>query len=317
MVRLAATAPSIHNAQPARWRSVVGGLEIAADLSVRLPQADPEGAGVALSVGAAVEATVLALSRSDVAAEVTPLWAGDDARSWPGHRMAARLTLSDGAPLPLADQLEARFTWRGRFETAPPRLFGWTRGDTVMVLDEDGRGALAALNDEASLRILRGKAFRQELLGWMRLTTRHPRYRFDGLSRAALRLSPRDAKSVKLGLGPLWPLLDWAGRAEALVAEAPLTMSAPLIALFHAPRGADPMETGRGYLRMWLEATALGLAGWPMAALSDDAEARAEVEARFPMPEGHRLVQALRFGVPTGDRPPRFRRAIEEVLSDG
>lgn len=315
VVTKANLAPSIHNAQPARWRLTGEVLEIAADLAVRLPQADPDGRGIALSMGAAVEATVLALGSHDHNAQITMLWDAQDCDSWPGHRIAARLHLHPGQPSKLAQQLEARQTWRGAFADEVPQLFGWTRPDTLLVMDEASRAEIAAMNDAAALGIMRQKPFRQELLSWMRLTPKHPRYQYDGLNTLNLRLDKGATKTVRLGLGPLWGMLDMTGRTAALTAEAPLTMTAPIIALFHAETGACPLQTGRDYLRMWLEATQLGLSGWPMAALSDDPETRATIAANWPLGPHRELIQAIRFGIAPGPRPPRSRRPIREILS--
>lgn len=313
IVARANLAPSIHNAQPTRWRQTVAGIEVAADLGVTLPQADPQGRGVALSVGAAIEATVLALGAVGIGAEVKSVWGQNDRTTWPGHRLAAQLLLTAGSEDPIAAQLENRLTWRGAFDTDNPAPAGWTRDDTHLVINEGARQQIADLNDDASLGILRDPAFRRELLGWMRLTPRHPRFRYDGLSRDSLRLGKGDAKKVRLGLGPLWSLMDMTGRSAALTAEAPLTMSAPLIALFCAPLGACSVATGRAYLRMWLEATQLGLVGWPMAALTDDPGARQMLETRYPIGYSTEIIQVLRFGVASGRLPARSRRPINEV----
>ena len=73
IVALANLAPSIQNAQPARWRLVGDRIEIGADRSIILPQADPTGRHIGLSCGAALEATVLALSKHGVGGTVTDL----------------------------------------------------------------------------------------------------------------------------------------------------------------------------------------------------------------------------------------------------
>ena len=316
VVQRANLAPSIHNAQPARWRMQGDTIEIAAELQIQLPQADPQGEGIALSVGAAVEATVLALGNYGLGAEVTTHWAEDDRHTWPRHRLAARLTLRPGTAQPLADQLEQRFTWRGSFADEVPQLYGWSRDDTRLAMDPAGRAEIAALNDAASLNILRRKAFRQELMSWMRLKPGHPRYQYDGLSAQSLRLSPRDVKSLKLGFGPLWRFLDLTGRTAELTAEARFTQTAPIIALFHADTKACPIDVGRAYLRMLLEASKLGFAAWPMTALTDEPSAAAEVTARYPIGPDRRLWQVVRLGKPTGPIPPRHRRPTGEIVHD-
>lgn len=313
VVARARLAPSIHNAQPARWRLRGDVIEIAADFRVALPSADPSGESIGLSCGAAVEATLLALP---YAAQVSDVWDERDFYTWSGHRMVARIKVGS-APHEdaLSPQLERRFTWRGAFETEPPRLFGWTREDAVLVIDEPTRRWIAALNDTSSLEILRDRAFRRELLGWMRLKESHPRTLYDGLSMAALRMNAQMAKTVRLGFGPLWSLLDMFGRTKVMTAEADVTMTAPVLACFHRPAGESPVASGRAYLRLCLEAAHLGLQAWPMAALTDDAQAAEEITQRLAIGPDRKLAQVLRLGAPRGEQTPRARRPLDELIA--
>lgn len=59
---LASRAPSVHNSQPWRWRVRESVLELFADPSMRLPTVDPDGRGLTLSCGAALNHCVVALS---------------------------------------------------------------------------------------------------------------------------------------------------------------------------------------------------------------------------------------------------------------
>ncbi len=316
VVARARLAPSIHNAQPARWQLDCEAIHVCANLNVTLPNADPTGHGIGLSCGAAVEATVLALSEMGIGAKVTDVWDDDDRSFLKGHRLAACIIFQgkvepDGLTAHLAD----RFTWRGPFAPENPALYGWTRADTALVCDRPQRDWLAMLNDAVSLPILRQKPFRTELMSWMRLTPDHPRLAYDGMGRDALVMTPKIARKVALGFGPLWPLLNALGRTKDLTAEAPLTRTAPVIACFHRPKSESAVTTGRAYLRLWLEATALGLAGCPMAALSDTPEAAAQIAEQFGIPPDRKLIQVIRFGVSLGQQPARARRPIKELIS--
>lgn len=310
-------APSIHNAQPARWRLRKDVIEVGADLSVTLPAADPDGASVGLSCGAAVEATVLACKARGLIVHVVDHWDDDNRHTWPRHRLAAQIYLSeDGKPDALYDQLNARFTWRDAFQLETPRLYGWTRPDMTLVIDAATRAWLADANDAASLAILNDTAFRRELLHWMRLDPAHPRWDFDGLSRDVM-LMPKDvARKVRLGFGPLWPLLRLTGGTKTMTAERDVTLTAPILAAFHVPTETSMTQAGRAYMRMWLEATRIGFAGWPMAALTDHAPTRAEVAMRLNIGPDRKLIQVLRFGTPTGTRPAPARRPLEELIHD-
>ncbi len=315
IVSRAAQAPSVHNAQPTRWRLQGGQIWIAQDPSVTLPHADPDGHSMALSCGAAIEATIIALSNAGFTAKVVDVWENDDRHSWPRHRMAAVVTVSKGIKTDsLAKHLEDRFTWRGAFGAAAPALFGWNRPDTILIMDAPRRQWLAALNDRASLKILRDGAFRKELLSWMRLRPQHPRVQFDGMNQQALGLTRGMARRLALGFGPLWRVLDLMRQSGPMTAQYDVTLTAPLIACFHRPINESPVVTGRAYMRFWLEATSLGLAGWPMAALSDDPNARKEIEAQLAIPPNQRLVQVMRLGKMGGTRPPRARRPLTELI---
>ena len=104
------------------------------------------------------------------------------------------------------------------------------------------------------------------------------------------------------------------GLAKGLTAEAEATVSASLIAAFHRPKGESAVESGRAYLRLWLAATQLGFAGWPMAALTDNAAAKIELERQLAVPEGRELIQVLRFGKANEAAPPKARRPLAEVI---
>lgn len=315
LVARASLAPSVHNVQPARWRRDGQGAWLAADLSVSLAQGDPQGLDLGLSCGAVAEAMVLALAEAGQTAVVCDLWAVDDRKTLAGHRTAARIDwVPGGDPDPLSRHLAARFTHRGAFAPGPVAQFGGGRQDAVLVTDAPGKAWLAGLHDQAGLQIMQAGPFRQELLGWMRLSRAHRRYRYDGLGREAMRLSALGGLAARLALGPLWPLLNRVGLTPALTAETDATRSAQAIGCFHRPAGESPVTTGRAYLRLWLEATAVGLAGWPMAAVADDPATNAEICARYAIGADRRLVQVIRFGVASSAPPPRARKPLSEVI---
>ena len=314
-VARAGLAPTVHNVQPARWQCDDRGAWLAADLAVALAHGDPLARDLGLSCGAVLEAMVIALADQGFTANVTDLWATDDRATIPGHRMAARIDWEDGATADgLSAMLDTRFTHRGVFDAAPVDLFGWGLADAILVTDPKGKDCLAGRHDWAGLQLMRDAGVRQELLGWMRLSDRHPRRRFDGLARDALRFSRIEALAARCALGPLWRLCDRFGLTAGLTSEARATTSAQVVALFHRPAGESPVTSGRAYLRLCLEAADLGLAGWPMAAVSDQPQTNAEICASYGIGSDRRLVQVIRFGLPSTPRPPRARRPLREVI---
>lgn len=316
IVERASLAPSVHNTQPARWRMLGDAISVYCDGSVALDIGDRQGADAGLSCGAAVAATEIALSEHGWASEVEDFWLHPDTDATrTAMRLAARLQIKPGGPRDgLADQLDRRFTHRGLFSTDPQPLFGWTRSDAALVTDRKRIARIAELNDTASLKFMKNRDFRRELTQWMRFSPRHPRYGIDGMSREAMRMSATTALGARIVLGPLWGLCDLLRLSPGLTAEADATVTASVIALFHRPRGESPVLSGRAYLRMWLEATALGLAGWPMAAMADDPETNALVCDMAGIGVDRRLIQAIRFGKPNEAMPLRARRPLSELI---
>lgn len=311
-VARAALAPTVHNTQPARWVRDGDVLSLFCDTDVGLTIGDPTGRDATLSCGAVLEGMVLALSAHGFAATVS--LTGKDTAPRQGLLAVAHVTLAEGAEDGLHAQLERRFTWRGAFVQEDPKLFGWTRPDTRLVLDQPGRTFIAQRNDWASHEIMQDAGFRRELVHWMRLSPNHPRAGLDGMDRAAMQMSRGEARMAPWALVKLWPLMRVCGMTKGLTSEANITLGTPVIALFHRDKNEDMVEAGRAYLRLCLEAASLGFAGWPMAALSDHAQTNQDLCERFGIPSDRRLVQVIRFGQPTGEAPPRARRPLSEVL---
>ncbi len=311
-VTRAGLAPTVHNTQPARWVRDGNVLSLFCDTNVGLTIGDLSGRDAALSCGAVLEGMMLALSAHGFAPNVSLTSKG----TAPGQGLVAvaHLDLNKGPEDGLHAQLEHRFTWRGPFVTEPAKLFGWTRTDTRLVMDRASREWLAERNDWASFEIMQDDGFRRELVHWMRLNARHPRAGVDGMDRAAMRMSKGQARMVPYALVKFWHVLAALGIAKGLTVERDVTLTAPVIALFHRDIHEDPVASGRAYLRLCLKAASLGFAGWPMAALSDHPQTSAEICERFGIAPDRRLVQVIRFGIPTGDAPARARRPISEVL---
>lgn len=321
IVGAARLAPSVHNSQPARWRfEPEGDILILADTQRFLAAGDPGGRDALLSCGTALEGTVMALAENGFGVVLAEeVWSEETQ----GERLrpVARLTTMQGAtPLPLARWADKRFTWRGRFQPVPPEtaeaFAAWAeaRDDVISITALQDRATLSDLNDAASLRVMRGPAFRHELLDWMRLDPAHPHYGVDGMSREAMQMGALEARGARLVLGTgLFPLLDGLGLAKALLGERDKTLSAGSILLFHRPETETPVATSRVFYRLWLEIARLGLAAWPMAALADDPEAAARCRSLFSIPDADRLVMAFRIGV-AGGAVPRARLDVSNLI---
>ncbi|WP_377844819.1 hypothetical protein [Bosea sp. UC22_33] len=315
----ASLAPSVHNIQPTRWRLVAADTVLLLEDGQRcLPAADPAGHDVRLSHGAALEGLSLACGRHGLRIGQVELHDRLDEIS--GLRVIARLTLATGGVEdPLASAVAGRSTWRGRFLPANVELRDSLQKlaaapDLLVVLPGSAVAEIAGLADRAGFHFLCEDAHRRELLAWMRLSRRHPRYDRDGLNAEAMALGSAEAIAASLVLGPLFPLLKRLGLAEPLTQERAKTASGA-IALFHRPEGEDPLETGRAFYRAWLAMAARGLGACPISVLADWPVSNAALIQRHPLPAGRRLVNVFRLGrVPPGAGAARARLPLGELI---
>lgn len=314
-------APSVHNTQPARWCfEADGSLALLADPLRRLAVGDPEGRDLAVSCGAALEGMLITLAELGLGAG-TIAEVDEDAPG--GLRRLARFEVTEGAqPSGMAEALRSRATWRAPFLAVGTdkarELEAWAgeRPDMTLVAAPEDKAFLAGLADEASLRFLRDRAFRLELLGWMRLSRSDPAYGEDGMNLDALHLSSMEGFLARHMMGgALFSLVDRLNLSALLFGERGRTISAAGILLFHRPFEETPLQSGRAFHRCWLELTRMGLSAWPMAVLADDPDCAGECRRRFGIGEGRRLINALRVGR-AGGTVGRARLKAESLIVD-
>jgi hypothetical protein len=311
-----ALAPSVHNVQPARWRFSGDHVSLFEDTSRRVPACDPGRRDTGVSLGAAIEGLSLALSARGFALED----ADEDTMAPPDMRFVCRFRVVEGGQTdPLHPFVDRRYSHRGGFAKpmADDRLAaeGLTATDCAVVSAPDALRTVAGHYDRASLRFFRDAEFRAELVSWMRLDPRHPRWALDGLNAEAMALSRIEAMGAGMVLGErAFPLLDRVGLAGPLTAEAPKVTGAAAVVVLHRPDGEDHLTTGRAFYRAWLRAVAAGFQGAIMAALADDEAARSALTAMAGIPSGHRVVTALRIGRTQAQPPIRARLPIEDTL---
>lgn len=312
-------APSVHNVQPARWRlDGEDGLLLLEDLACRLTIGDPGGNDAGISLGAAAEGLRLAAGRaglSPVAEEIAPTDAEEGLRPVARCRFVPVASMPD----PLAAHVIARRSWRGKFEapSAADRQAAAALADSdAAVLTDPGMLAVLARSfDAASFGFMRERGFRGELLSWMRLDRRHPRWSRDGLNAEAMAMGRVEAWGAGLLLGSGFAAFDRIRLARPLLAEGSKIAGAAGLVVFHRPADEPPFESGRHFYRLWLKLEAAGFGAAVLAALADDPAAAAQVVELAGVPAGHRVVSAFRIGRrPAGAMPGRARRPIDEVL---
>ncbi|GAM96607.1 dinucleotide-utilizing enzymes [alpha proteobacterium U9-1i] len=307
LVAAANRAPSVHNIQPARFKFVdERTIEICEDPARRLLVGDPAGNDNLKSLGAAIEGLALALSERGLGAEIV-------------ERRAC--IISGGAPDRLAPLAATRASYRGAFATpnehdrAALEELQTACDDLHVLASVDARAEIARLFDDVSMEVLRDRAYRAELLSWMRLSPRHANFSRDGLNAPHMALSAFEAAGAGVVLGCAFPLLDAIGLAKPLIAESGKVRSAAATALFHRPADEDELETGRRFYRVWLEVERVGLALCPMSVLADVPRAASRLLNEANLKQ-RKLVTVFRIGRRPANfvQSPRVRLPARELI---
>jgi nitroreductase len=320
LVAEAARAPTVHNVQPARWRFLPdGGVALFRATDRTLPIADPTGHDVRVSLGAAWEGMSIALSRHGLGLTEPELAA--DAREEGGLAPVASARLMEGAAQdPLAEHVEARRSYRGKFlplSAEALRRLTTTGGEDVRWMTDAARlPEMARMYDDAAFSFVREPAYHAELYRWMRLSPAHPDWGRDGLNAECMALSGVERAAASVLLRPrVFGLLKRVGAARAVISEAPQVRGASAILLFTPPREMGDFAVGRLFYRLWLEVSALGAGMVPMSALADLPATRDGLSREHGVPESRRLANVLRVGgVPPGGAARSPRLPVDELL---
>ncbi|GAA4616958.1 Acg family FMN-binding oxidoreductase [Saccharopolyspora hordei] len=308
VVRLAEMAPSLHNSQPWRFRIMPHLIELHADPKRRLRVADPDNRELRVACGAALYNTRLALAHAGVRPVVTLL-----------PHLAEATTLAEvrcgghESPRPeevrLCEAICKRHSHRQPFGSTPVSTedrhllirAAQQEGCWLHVVEPGERGTLEGLVHRANRAQMADGRFRAELAEWVGRDADSS----DGvpLSAAGPKPEPQDQ----------WVHRDFtAGLAE----RAPGTQfeSHPLLVLL-CTRGGDPaddLQSGQALQRVWLTATAQGLAASMISQVLEVPETRHEVRELLG---GHSTPQALlRIGHGTATTPAPRREPAELLL---
>ena len=167
---LAGRAPSLHNSQPWRWQVRRSTIELFIDPSLRLPAADPDGRGMILSCGAALNHCVVALAALGWHAKVRHLPDPDD----PNHLASIEIHPGDveQTDVTLAAAIPRRRTDRRRYSywsvpAADIALMGARAARVgVMLRRIDGLDTLHTVVSEAVFRHAGSYEYLSELTAW-------------------------------------------------------------------------------------------------------------------------------------------------------
>ncbi len=294
-------APSAHNTQPWVLRYGADAVEIGWDPACALPQGDPTGRDLRLSLGAFVECCLIACADAGMRVDFRP---GHDERTrCVGHLVEVASPYA--TPFDTSD-IRRRTSSRGPY--VPGRL----PGETFDELDTIAApGQLRRVHARDLVRTLReadrhqfdSPAVTAELRAWLRLTPRHPRYDQDGLTDRALALNRTEAAAVRAILAPAaYPLLRRLGLARLLAAASgdPLNYHGDVLVLVAPPAcgPGDQVTMGRVLFRQWLRLSRLGYATHPLSQIIDCAHTSNSLAELLEVDDPGRLVNITRVGKP-------------------
>ncbi|MFJ9116849.1 Acg family FMN-binding oxidoreductase [Streptomyces sp. NPDC102394] len=313
LVAAATAAPSLHNAQPWRFRHAAGSrtLELRADLDRRMPRFDPDLRGLHLGCGAALFNLRVAAADSGRDTDVRLLPDPADRRLL----AAVRITDTDRPDRELArlsTVLGRRHTSRHPFEDRPvpaevraALCHAAEREGTQLVFPD--RWHIESLLDD--VRDAEGRddfdaAYLAEMRAWTRVGPQETGAAVDGVPDYAFGPSKRGGRA---------PVRDFAGRRPVPGRPAAVFETVPNLALLGTTQDgvADWLRAGEAMERVLLLATLHGLA----TSLTSHSLERQDLRelARDPL-SGMGFVQmVLRLGYgPAGVASPR--RPVEQVL---
>lgn len=315
-VDLARRAPSLHNAQPWRWRITGTTAELYTDATREVPVADPFGREMLLGCGAALQHARVALAAAGWKVAVTRL---PDTEK---PDLVARLEVAgyedpSAETTRLAAAILSRHTDRRPYarQTVDDAVLDALRGAAEdehahlqIVADADRLIELAVLASRAQQQQANEPGYRDELARW----TGH---RDD---RAGV---PPDA--VPALVGPRHsnvPLRDFATSHPGTLQLPPTVDEEPVwcVLASDGDTAADHLRVGEALSRLLLTATDIGLASSVQSQPVEVPGVRAMIEARLLGGVGH--AQALvRVGWPDPAATPLAavpRRPLDDILAE-
>lgn len=310
LIRHATLAASSHNTQPWRFRIQQDSITILPDFSRRCPAVDPDDSHLFKSLGCAAENLVHAAAAQGFSADVR-FDPGEDgvivllnrvpsARATDLYRAITKRqcvkTAYDGTPLAASELEMLEKAGEGRNVRAIMLLSAVQKG---AVIDYVTRGNVAQLTD---------RAFRDELVSWIRFNPSEAIRTGDGLSG---RTSGQPALPTWLAKRIIELVITPKGQAKT---DATNIRSSAGVAVFVSRQDdkAAWVEAGRAYERFALQATALNVCTAFINQPIEVRPLRPQFESWLKLDREHALLM-VRFGHgPTA--PFSLRRPIDDVI---
>jgi hypothetical protein len=338
-VAYAITAPNPHNLQP--WRVDLrepSVITIYTDPARVLPETDPMGRQIVIGHGCFIELLVMALAEQGWDAEVVP-WPqgplGSKLADW-DRRPVARLQVRPGGrPDPLFAQVLRRHTPKVKFDPSRPV----TEASVAQLVGAAVRPGIQSAGTVATERVAE---LRRLCLDAARIEIDTPRTILESIR--LTRVGPAEILRHRDGISINTPFVramsslglfdrerapgpdSQAHRAALARFEGHSNTAMGFLWLAAANTREAQIDVGRGYVRMQLAATALGIGMHPMSqALQEfpemlalrDTVHRLTLGQPAPTASGQTTLQMLcRLGYPLTAVSPSPRRALKSFIDE-
>jgi len=307
-VSAAILAPSAHNTQPWRFRSLRNSLDLIADRTRALPANDPYDRELTISCGAALFNLRVAAAAKSWTATVDEFPFGDD------MDLVARISFSstkDGSirdAALLADVLPLRRTYRRRFLDEPVTQ---EVIDSLVFAAEQERCFAAPLVGEAAREVAAqcisdadriewaDPVWRREISSWMHPQRKNEGFGIPGLTQRAAQLV---ARTFDIGSG-------------VAAHDSQILQGTPLLFVIGTPNDhdADWLHAGQALERVLLTACSHGLQASFLNQPLHIERLRSSIRAIAPTALTPQVL--LRLGKPSDVLEPVTRRPLEAVLA--
>ncbi|RCW39633.1 nitroreductase family protein [Halopolyspora algeriensis] len=311
VIRLAGTAPSLHNTQPWRFRLHSQAIELHVDTARRLPHTDPDDEELRLGCGAALFNLRLALQHFRIRPGVSLI-------PHTGEPTLLATVRSQGALNPAEEQVRlfraitTRRTNRRPFlatpvpETHRHALLGSVEDEhsALHTVDRTQRAELLELVHRAHEVQMADEGFRTEMAHWT------------GRTAEALEGVPASSAGPRREDQDEWVLRDFSGgQARQRVPgkdfeDDPLTV---VLCSYDKSR-TDDLQAGQALQRMLLTATSLGLTASLMSQVIEVVETRERLRQLLGGRLHPQALLRIGYGSPVPATP---RRAPHELLDPG